>query len=606
MLNRLTLVALVAAAGMAVPALAQEKGKDQPKQPKVQTPAKEQPKKGDKPKQDITLKVGDKAPALSVEDWVKGDKVEKLEDGKVYVVEFWATWCGPCKESIPHLSKLQKEFKGKNVTVIGVAASERGEADAKLPTLKKFVKDKGDEMAYTIAYDADRSMSKAWMQPAGQDGIPCAFVVGKDGKIAWIGHPAHGLDDAVKKALSADNKAEGPALQPSFALVSFQQEGTKAQDSKKQEKAEKQPAAKEAPKLVMGDKAPELTVAEFVKGTPVTGFEKGRTYVVEFWATWCGPCKESIPHLTELQKANKDVKFIGVAVWEREPDQSKVKGFVKEMGDEMDYTVAMDKVPTPPADLAANKAKSWTFENGAMAKNWMKAAGRNGIPTAFIVNGEGKVAWIGHPQEIEKPLKAVVDGKWDIAAESAKAKDEAAKVKDASKTRRLQQEFAAAMQGGDDDEIIKAADALTAADPTMAARVAGSKFKALGHKDNAKAYAFAKEAMDGPAWENAQAMNEIAWTIVDPDDHTFTKKDLDLALKAASRGDELSKHKNPAILDTLAKVYHDKGDLAKAIEIQEKAVKALDDVPEAQRESMEQELKDRLQQFKDEAKKKGA
>src|SRR5438105_7662375 len=103
-------------------------------------PTKKQPPKQQQPA--ATLKVGDKAPGLSVEKWVKGDEVKGFEANKVYVVEFWATWCGPCKESIPHLTKLQKDFKDKSVTVIGVAASENG--SDKLGGLKKFVKDKGD------------------------------------------------------------------------------------------------------------------------------------------------------------------------------------------------------------------------------------------------------------------------------------------------------------------------------------------------------------------------------------------------------------------------------------------------------------------------------
>ena len=65
------------------------------------------------------LSVGDKAPPLSIEKWVKGDEVTGFEKGKVYVVEFWATWCGPCVASMPHLSALQKEYKDR-VTIIGV------------------------------------------------------------------------------------------------------------------------------------------------------------------------------------------------------------------------------------------------------------------------------------------------------------------------------------------------------------------------------------------------------------------------------------------------------------------------------------------------------
>src|SRR5947209_10497350 len=95
--------------------------------------------------------------------------------------------------------------------------------------------------------------------------------------------------------------------------------------------------------LTVGDKAPKLAVKEFVKGEAVTELAKGKTYVVEFWATWCGPCRVSIPHLTKLQKEHKDVTFIGVSVWEQK--QEGVKPFVAEMGDKMDYRVALDAVP---------------------------------------------------------------------------------------------------------------------------------------------------------------------------------------------------------------------------------------------------------------------
>src|ERR1051325_3573232 len=68
----------------------------------------------------------------------------------------------------------------------------------------------------------------------------------------------------------------------------------------------------------IGDPAPELKVMTWVKGEPVKGYEKGKIYVVELWATWCLPCKECIPHLTELQRAYKDrgVRVVGVSIWE--------------------------------------------------------------------------------------------------------------------------------------------------------------------------------------------------------------------------------------------------------------------------------------------------
>jgi thiol-disulfide isomerase/thioredoxin len=570
----------------------------------AQTSGKQPEKKKEAPKAaaEVTLKVGDKAPTLSVEQWIKGDEVKSFESGKVYVVEFWATWCGPCRESIPHLTDVQKHFKDKGVTVLGIASSERkagakndkGEpADTRLDVLKKFVTEKGDEMKYTIGYDEDRSMSKSWMQPAGQGGIPCAFVVGKDGKIAWIGHPMQGLDEAVKKAVggakaSLDN---GPAI----TLAGFQPEKKDAagddKSAGKEKVKAKAPAAEPDTTLFVGDKAPEITVSKWVKGEPVTGFEKGKVYVVEYWATWCGPCKESIPHLTELQKEHKDVKFIGVSVWES--DQKAVEPFVKDMGDKMAYTVAMDDIPAADGDKPGRNASM----NGKMARNWMAAAGQHGIPTAFIVNGEGKVAWIGHPMSMEEPLEKITSGKWDLGKEAEEYR-RAAEV--TAKLKPLQKQLQAAMQVDNWDGALAALDEIAKLDPKSESKLAADKFVILLDKkhDYDKAFAYGNVIVDGAIKDNAQALNQVAWTLVDPD-NAPEKTDLKLAMKAATRAYEVSKGKDPAITDTLAKVYFDTGDMTKALEYQEKAAKM------AEGTQFEDEIKGRLEQFREAAKKKG-
>lgn len=144
-----------------------------------------------------------------------------------------------------------------------------------------------------------------------------------------------------------------------------------------------------------GSPAPALDVKTWYKGTPVKGFEKNKTYVVEFWATWCGPCITSIPHVTKLAKENKDVTFIGVSIWE-EDEGTKIKDFIAKMGDKMDYNVG----------YSGNKT--------GMSQTWMEAAGQNGIPSAFIIKNQ-QIQWVGHPMSMDKPLAEIKAGTFDLA-----------------------------------------------------------------------------------------------------------------------------------------------------------------------------------------------
>ena len=133
--------------------------------------------------QNSKLSIGDNAPGLDIETWVKGEQVT-LTPGNVYVVEFWATWCGPCKRSIPHLTALQKDHAEDGLTIIGVSYEETD-------LVAKFVKTQGAKMGYTVAVDRSEGTKRAWFDKASPklEGIPAAFIVDRKGKIAYIGNP---------------------------------------------------------------------------------------------------------------------------------------------------------------------------------------------------------------------------------------------------------------------------------------------------------------------------------------------------------------------------------------------------------------------------------
>ena len=314
--------------------------------------------------------------------------------------------------------------------------------------------------------------------------------------------------------------------------------------------------AEPAVTLNVGDPAPPLSMASFVKGEPVKQFEKGKTYVVEFWATWCGPCRASIPHLSKLQEANPDITFIGQDCWE--DDASAVKKFVEEMRDKMNYRVALDD--------ASGGGK------GKMADTWMTAAGENGIPTAFLVDKESKIAWIGHPMSLDAPLEAYKAGKLDTKKEAARR----------AAGQAMEKELNAAVRAKDYDKAITVVDEYSKKNPDMAASLAGYKYSFLLRKpDYDGAVKLAKELVDSPDADDADLMNRIAWSMVDPQSK-FANPDLDVAFKAAKRANELSHGANPNILDTLATVHAARGELDKAVEIESQAVAKSDGDMKAQ------------------------
>jgi len=166
------------------------------------------------------LAVGSQAPRISVDRWLKGAPVYTYERGRVYVVEFWATWCTPCVASIPHLTELQKKYP--NIVIIGVTASEqptRSNLDDRLTKAEGFVAKQGTRMDYTVAYDGNGFMWSNWMVPAQRGGIPSTFIVGPEGRIEWIGHPQMDeFDRALDSVVSQPGVRNDPSKWQTIAV----------------------------------------------------------------------------------------------------------------------------------------------------------------------------------------------------------------------------------------------------------------------------------------------------------------------------------------------------------------------------------------------------
>ncbi len=254
---------------------------------------------------EFAFTIGSKAPAIDIEHWIsdnegKFEHVKQLKSGKIYVVEFWATWCPPCIESMPHLSKLQEEFAGKDVQIISVS-------DEDLETVNEFLdkKVKGKEMTYReltknycLTTDPDGSVNKDYFEASGQSGIPTAFIVGKEGILEWIGHPME-MDEplaeivagtwdraAFKEKMEAEANSDG--VPPEFAeFMATIQKASEIAESGDPEGA-----------LELLDEASEKIDSEEIKGM----YEQVR---VQFVILFVGG-EEAAKALTKLADESKD------------------------------------------------------------------------------------------------------------------------------------------------------------------------------------------------------------------------------------------------------------------------------------------------------------
>ncbi|MPR13139.1 TlpA family protein disulfide reductase [Microvirga tunisiensis] len=151
---------------------------------------------------DDVLRMNSPAPPIEVESWLRGQPLASFEPGTVYIVEFWATWCGPCVAAMPHLVQLQETYRDSGLEIVGVAASEHAPtADEARTTLEAWLADKFPNLNFRIAFDHTGEMKELWMEASLAFGIPTAFVVDRDGHIAFIGHPMQ-LDDVLPKVLN--------------------------------------------------------------------------------------------------------------------------------------------------------------------------------------------------------------------------------------------------------------------------------------------------------------------------------------------------------------------------------------------------------------------
>ncbi len=384
--------------------------------------------------------------------------------------------------------------------------------------------------------------------------------------------------------------------------------------------------------LTIGSDAPSLDVEHWVqngngKFKPVSEFEKGKVYVVEFWATWCGPCIASMPHLVETQKkyADQSVQIVSIS----DEDLETVEKFL-----EREYTANTESAEGAVAEDAPKTFRELTSAyclttdpDGSSNKSYMEAAGRNGIPCAFIVGKDQKIEWIGHPMSMDEALEQVVEGNWDREAFAVQFKEEqqmdllmskimrtarggkvdealemideaVANVKSDQVKRSLQMtRIQLLAQGGKSEEALAALDAMIESAEGANVKQQLRVFRVqmlLQDVSNPKLADGVTQAYEDFK-DEPSLVNLIAWTLYESfsdgtlDNDALIKASRVASERAAEAADGASK---AAILDTAAHYQLLDGDAKTALKTQEAAIKLADET-----------LKEQLTEFLEEIKK---
>lgn len=297
-------------------------------------------------------------------------------------------------------------------------------------------------------------------------------------------------------------------------------------------------SAQDESKLKVGSFAPAIEGLEFVQGELAAA---PTVRVVEFWATWCGPCRQSIPHINDLYQANvgRGLEVIGIS----DETRNKVEPFVRQQAGRMGYKVAVD----PEKKMVAA---------------FMQASGQSGIPCAFVIGQNNKIVYIGHPmnEEFERAVKMSLEGRYDPVL-SRKAEPILEAARRAVKSRNFKDAY-------------KRYDEVIALSPSVFTDTALEKYRVMvnDERDTVGAKALANALFtEFTESSDAGALRDLAVAL--STDSRVSTYDLDLALKCAEEMQKASPGGDPSPLATLASVWYAKGNFAKAVENQKKAVR---------------------------------
>jgi thiol-disulfide isomerase/thioredoxin len=292
-----------------------------------------------------------------------------------------------------------------------------------------------------------------------------------------------------------------------------------------------------------GQRVPDLSGVRWIHGEPMHRFEPGRVYVLEFWSTWCGACAESIETTNQLaRRYAKEATFLSIHIGQQE-SAPKPTEFLQRRLDAakpiMEFSIADDI-------------------DGKTAMTWMNATECTGLPTAMIVDREGTLAWFGHARDVERPIKEVIEGRFD---RSRNVQAMTARIR----AGRLGTESDRAIEKGEYDEGIRLILEALASDPDSVVDWIPSTYGHLLATSRSLSLAakFARTVLATDAGNRKELFAGLANAIF----HFRPKdlRDLDLALTLARKAYEMGDDFAVPVLNMIVGIRCELGDSTGAI-----------------------------------------
>ena len=302
--------------------------------------------------------VGKPAPDFEVMD-LKGKKLSlKKYRGQVVLLDFWATWCGPCIAEVPNVKATYKKYKDQKFQIIGISL------DNSKATLEKYIAKEG--LGWHHYLDASGKVSTLYKV----SGIPSTFLIDGEGVIRKADLRGHTLETAVaelvkenlaKPAETAGDTPESGSKSKSIPATKLLKPNKTAEKGESAKPAESRPD----PTEWVGKPAPDFEVTDLKDKKLALKDYRGQVVLLDFWATWCGPCIAEMPKVKKAYEKYKDQKFqiIGISL-----DRSQ-----------------------PPLDAYIEKEGiTWHnyWDKNREVRNLYKVWG---IPTTFLIDGEGVI-----------------------------------------------------------------------------------------------------------------------------------------------------------------------------------------------------------------------